>query len=55
MCSVIAIQILDAVLSSSGNHKLPQSDQALTKLKKIKEIKVRKVRGGLAFFNMVVK
>ena len=29
MCSVIAIQILDAVLFSSGNQNLPQSDQAL--------------------------
>ena len=31
MCSVIAIQILDAVLFSSGNQNLPQSDQALIK------------------------
>ena len=29
MCSVIAIQILDAFLFSSGNQNLPQSDQAL--------------------------
>ena len=29
MCSVIAIKILDAVLFSSGNQNLPQSDQAL--------------------------
>ena len=29
MCSVIAIQILDAFLFSSGNQDLPQSDQAL--------------------------
>ena len=32
MCSVIAIQILDAVLFSSGNQNLPQSDQALTQV-----------------------
>ena len=32
MCSAIAIQILDAVLFSSGNQNLPQSDQALKQI-----------------------
>ena len=52
MCRVIAIQILDAVLFSSGNQNLPQSDQALRAMHELQTNHVPAMNTGVACFKL---